>query len=309
MSDIKILASGLKFPEGPVALADGSVAFVEIAGGTLSRVSADGALSVVANTGGGPNGLAVGPDGAYYVCNNGGSEYKQGERFKYTNVGVAKDYAGGSIQRVDRKSGEVRALYTHCGPDKLSAPNDLVFDAHQGFYFTDIGKRHKRYKDHGGIYYARSDGSSISVVAYPVVGTPNGTGLSPDGKVLYVAETDTARLWAFDIVEPGVIKKLPYPSPHGGRPVCVLPGYQRFDSLAVEANGNICVATFVTGYFTVISPSGDIVRQVKVPDVFPTNICFGGQDLRTAYMTLTETGQLASMPWPEAGLRLNYQVP
>ena len=307
MSEIKILARGLKFPEGPVAHADGSVAFVEIAGGTLSRVSADGTLTVVANTGGGPNGLAVGPDGAYYVCNNGGSEYKQGERFKYTNVGVAKDYAGGSIQRVDPKSGEVRSLYTHCGPIRLSAPNDLVFDTQQGFYFTDIGKRHKHNKDHGGIYYARSDGTNISAVVYPFVGTPNGAGLSPDGKVLYVAETDTSRLWAFDIVEPGVVKKHPYPSPFGGRLVGGLPGYQKFDSLAVEANGNICVVTFVTGCVTVFSPSGDIVREVKLPDVFPTNICFGGPDLRTAYMTLTETGQLVSMPWPEAGLRLNYQ--
>ena len=304
MSDIKILASGLKFPEGPMALADGSVAFVEIAGGTIRRIAADGTLSTVAQTGGGPNGLALGPGGAYYVCNNGGSEYKQGGHFTYTNVGIAKDYAGGSIQRVDPKSGEVMSLYTHCGSDRLSAPNDLVFDAYQGFYFTDLGKRHKRYRDHGGLYYARADGSSISVVVYPI-GTPNGIGLSPDGKVLYVAETDTSRLWAFDIAEPGVIKKLPYPSPNGGRLVCGLPGYQRFDSLAVEANGNICVATFVTGYITVISPAGKIVREVKVPDVFPTNICFGGKDLRTAYITLSGGGQLAAMSWPEAGLSLN----
>ena len=308
MSDIKILASGLKFPEGPVALPDGSVAYVDIAGGTLSRVSADGVVSLVANTGGGPNGLAVGPDGAYYVCNNGGSEYAEGPRFKYTNVGVAKDYAGGSIQRVDPRSGEVRTLYTHCGPDKLSAPNDLVFDTHGGFYFTDVGKRHKRYKDHGGVYYASIDGSNIIPVVYPFVGTPNGVGLSPDGKVLYVAETDTSRLWAHDIVEPGVLKKHPYPSPFGGRLVGGLPGFQKFDSLAVEANGNICVATFVTGHFTVFSPAGEVVRQVKVPDVFPTNICFGGPGLRTAYMTLTEIGRLVSMPWPEAGLRLNYQT-
>ena len=304
MSDIKIVASELKFPEGPAVLPDGSIAFTEIAGGTIRRVAADGTLSVVAVTGGGPNGMAVGPDGALYVCNNGGSEYRKGGHFTYTNVGIAKDYAGGYIQRVDPRSGEVRVLYTHCGPDKLSAPNDLVFDTHEGFYFTDIGKRHKRYRDHGGLYYARMDGSGISVVAYPV-GTPNGVGLSPDGTVLYVAETDTSRLWEFDIVAPGVIKKLPYPSPNGGRLVCGLPGFQRFDSLAVEANGNICVATFITGYITVISPSGDVVRQIKVPDVFPTNICFGGPDLRTAYITLSGGGQLASMAWPAAGLRLN----
>ena len=305
MSDIKILATGLKFPEGPAVLADGSVVFTEIAGGTIRRITADGTLSEFAVTGGGPNGIAVGPDGALYVCNNGGSEYKQGGHFTYTNVGVAKDYAGGYIQRVDPKSKEVRVLYTHCGPNKLSAPNDIVFDAHGGFYFSDIGKRFKRHREHGGLYYATIDGTNIREVAYPV-GTPNGVGLSPNEDVLYYAETDTSRLWAYDIVEPGVVKKLPYPSPNGGRLICGLPGYQRFDSLALEANGNVCVATFITGYITVMSPAGEVVRNVKMPDVFPTNICFGGPDFRTAYITLSGDGKLASMTWPEPGLKLNY---
>ena len=55
----------------------------------------------------------------------------------------------------------------------------------------------------------------------------------------------------------------------------------------------------VTGHITVISPVGQVVRQVKMPDVYPTNICFGGTDLRTAYITLSAGGQLATMPWPE----------
>ena len=305
MSDIKILATGLKFPEGPAVLADGSVVFTEIAGGAIKRVTADGTLSEFAITGGGPNGIAVGPDGALYVCNNGGNEWEQGGHIAYANVGIAKDYAGGYIQRVDPKSKEVRVLYTHCGPNKLSAPNDIVFDAHGGFYFSDIGKRHKRYREHGGLYYATIEGANIREVAYPV-GTPNGVGLSPSGDVLYYAETDTSRLWAYDIIEPGVVKKLSYPSPNGGRLICGLPGYQRFDSLALESNGNVCVATFVTGYITVMSPAGEVVRKIKTPDVFPTNICFGGPDLRTAYITLSGDGKLASMTWPEPGLKLNY---
>jgi len=90
--------------------------------------------------------------------------------------------------------------------------------------------------------------------------------------------------------------------------VCGLPGFQRFDSLAIAASGNICVATLVTGYITVISPGGEVVRQVKMPDVYPTNICFGGPDLRTAYITLSASGQLAVMEWPEAGLKLNFMA-
>ena len=55
-----------------------------------------------------------------------------------------------------------------------------------------------------------------------------------------------------------------------------------------------------------ISPGGEVLREVSVPDIYPTNICFGGPDLRTAYITLSDSGRLASMPWPEPGLKLNY---
>ena len=90
----------------------------------------------------------------------------------------------------------------------------------------------------------------------------------------------------------------------GGAPV----GPAGFDSLAVLANGNICVATLSTGKITEFSPQGAIVREVAMPDVYPTNICFGGPDLRTAYITLSASGQLAAMEWPEPGLRLNFMA-
>ncbi|MBO0709771.1 MAG: SMP-30/gluconolactonase/LRE family protein [Acetobacteraceae bacterium] len=302
MSELRIVAHDLKFPEGPIAMRDGSVILGEIAGSTVSRIKADGTVERFSEAGGGPNGLAIGPDGAIYCCNNGGNAYAHGG---FLSTGPSADYNGGYIQRIDPRTGEARNLYTHCGRYRLSAPNDIVFDASGGFYFTDLGKRRARDRDHGGLYYALPDGSKIVELAYPIV-TANGVGLSPDGKVVYVADTEPARLWAFDIVEPGVIKKQPFPSPHGGRLVAGLPGFQRFDSLAVDGNGNICVATLMTGAITVISPSGQVLRQVKVPDVYPTNICFGGTDMRTAFITLSAAGQLAAMEWPDPGLRLNY---
>ena len=61
-----------------------------------------------------------------------------------------------------------------------------------------------------------------------------------------------------------------------------------------------------TGYITEISPAGDIVRAVKMPDRYPTNICFGGVDMRTAYITLSDSGQLGVMQWPDPGLKLNF---
>lgn len=303
MSEIRTLASGLGFPEAPVAMADGSVIFVELNGGKISRVDAAGNYTVLGPQRAGPNGLAMGPDGMLYLCDNGGSHYVPGH---FAGQGPSHDYVGGTIERVDPRTGERAVLYRDCDGNKLAAPNDLVFDRQGGFYFTDLGKRRKRDRDHGGLYYALPDGSMIKQIAYPML-SPNGVGLSPDEKTLYVADTETARLWAFDLDAPGVIRKAGFPSPHGGRCLATMGGFCRFDSLAVEASGNIAVTTMLTGAITVISPEGQIVRSVEMPDTHPTNICFGGPDMRTAYITLSRKGELVSMPWAEPGLRLNFQ--
>ena len=128
----------LRFPEGPVALPDGSFLAVEIEGQSLAHISADGHVSRVARLGGGPNGAAIGPDGHCYVCNNGGNHYPANH---FAATGPAADYAGGLIQRVDMRRGEVSTLYSHIGAHKLSSPNDLVFDAEGAMYFTDFGKK------------------------------------------------------------------------------------------------------------------------------------------------------------------------
>ena len=302
MSELEILATGLGFPEGPVVCPDGSVILTEIRGNQCSRVAPDGTTTVFSRSGGGPNGLAYGPDGALYLCNNGGSKYVEGH-----SMGIAPhpDYKFGSIQRLDPKTGEARLLYKECNGHTLSAPNDLVFDTAGGFYFTDLGKRYARHRDHGGLYYALPDGSKIVELAHPIL-SPNGCGLSPDGKVLYVADTESARLWAFDVEGPGVIRKAPPFAAHSGRVIAGIGSNARFDSLGVLVSGNIAVATLNTGYITVISPGGDIVESVKMPDPYPTNICFGGADMKTAYITLSDTGRLGKMAWSEPGLKLNY---
>jgi gluconolactonase len=302
--DIRILAQGLEFPEGPVALADGSVLLVEIAAGALACILPDGTKTVVATTGGGPNGAAMGPDGKCYVCNNGGFDWHVDGTHRRP-IGPAKDYVGGRIERIDLDTGVVECLYRAAGEVPLKGPNDLVFDRHGGFYFTDLGKVRARDMDRGAIYYAIADGSLITEVAFPLV-TPNGIGLSPDEETLYVAETEAARLWAFDILEPGIVKKQPWPSPHGGRLIAGVGGYQRFDSLALDAEGRICVATLINGGITVISPDGRHVEHHPMPDPITTNICFGGPDLRTAFITLSWTGQLVAVDWPVQGLRLNH---
>ncbi len=305
MAAIKEIASGLRFPEGPIAMPDGSILLTEIERQTLSRVTPDGRVEVVAKTGGGPNGAAIGPDGACYITNNGGFEWVNRPEGLRPHT-QAKDYTSGSIQRVDLKSGKVDTLYTKGPNHKLNGPNDLVFDAHGGFYFTDLGKRREREMDQGCVYYAKADGSLIKEIAYPLI-TPNGCGLSPDGKVLYVAETWTGRVWAYDIEAPGEIKPQPWPSPSGGRLLAGVGGFNNFDSLAVDAAGNVCVATLMNPGITSISPNGTW-KHVPIPgnDPYVTNICFGGRDLKTAFITISMTGRLVSMPWDTPGAKLNY---
>ena len=308
MSSFREIARGLRFPEGPVAMPDGSVILVEIARGTVSRVAPDGTVSVVAEPGGGPNGAALGPDGKLYVCNNGGFAWRESPAGVLRPVGQADDYSGGRIERIDIDTGAVEVLYTGTEKGPLRGPNDIVFDAHGGFWFTDLGKTRARDFDRGGIYYARADGSKIVEVIYPLL-TPNGIGLSPDGRKLYAAETQTGRVWEWDIAAPGEI--VPKPAQHhvpaGGALLVGLPGFQLFDSLAVDGAGNVCVATLMNGGITVISPDGASVEHIPTDDFMTTNICFGGPDLRTAFITLSSSGRLVSTEWPRPGLKLNGQ--
>ncbi len=171
---------------------------VEIQRKTVTRVTPGGKVEVVAQLSGGPNGLAMGPNDELFICNNGGFLFQTIAGYNRTKAGVPEGYAGGYIEKLNLKTGKVTVLYDRCGDHLLTGPNDIVFDNHGGFYFTDLGKTYPRYRMNGGLYYAKADGSMIVEVAYPMT-TPNGCGLSPDGSVLYGAETETGRLWAFDL--------------------------------------------------------------------------------------------------------------
>ena len=307
MTSFRTIADGLQFPEGPIAMPDGSVILVEIARGTLTRVLADGRTEVIATPGGGPNGAAIGPDGACYICNNGGLKFERDSASGNVRpVGQADDYVTGRIERIDLATGKVERLYDKCGDNKLNGPNDIVFDRDGNMWFTDLGKTRHRDMDRGAVYWAKPDGSEIKQVIQPLM-TPNGIGLSPDEKTVYVAETESARLYGFEITGPGTVSMIGFPeSLTGGRLINCDGGYRKFDSLAVEADGKICVATLLTGGITVAKPDSGTHEFVETDDPYTTNICFGGADLRTAYLTLSWKGLLVDCPWPRAGLALNF---
>lgn len=301
--EIETVAEGLQFPEGPVVMADGSVILVEIAAGRISRVAPDGSVSTVAEPGGGPNGLAIGPDGALYVCNNGG-------RFAFAPIDgllfpgpAPAEHTGGWIERIDIANGLRTKLYTQCDGHPLWAPNDIVFDETGGFWFTDNGRNDGRTLNLGGLFYAKADGSEIRRVRGGMI-SPNGVGLSPSGDEVYVADTALGRLWAFALKAPGQLGEQPFRQ--HGRVVSNLQGYQMVDSLAVEASGKVCVATLMNGGITIFDPASEAVEHVPFPDLMTTNIAFGGADMQDAWITASSTGKLLKVRWPRPGLKLAF---
>ena len=302
--EIEIVGEGFLFPEGPIALPDGSVVFVEILRGTLTRLWGDGKSEIVADLGGGPNGAALGPDGAVYVCNNGGFQWRRGPDGEVILIGhTPGDYEGGRIERVDLATGAFERLYTHCGEQMLRGPNDIVFDREGGFWFTDLGKNDAQKRDVSRLFYATPDGRRIDQAIDDALSF-NGVGLSPDERTLYVADTRSARLWAFDLAGPGQLKHRAERF-GAGRLLATIPGDVWVDSLAVTEAGNVCLATLANGGISTVTPQGAI-SHTPMPDPYTTNICFGGPDRRTAYITLAATGRIARVRWPEPGLALNF---
>ncbi|HEY2659782.1 MAG TPA: SMP-30/gluconolactonase/LRE family protein [Caulobacteraceae bacterium] len=293
----EVIAEGLAFPEGPVALQDGSVLFVEILGGTLKRAWGDGRVEVIANLGGGPNGAQMGPDGAVYICNNGGLDL---ERMCHASGPGAK----GRIERVDLTTGKADRLYESCGDFPLNAPNDLVFDAQGGLWFTDMGKNLPRRSDRSGLYYCQPDGSGIMEAHFGGL-SYNGIGLSRDEKTLFVADTHSARLWRFELDAPGRLAESSVRSSGRRVYVATAPGDVMLDSLALTKSGKVCVGTLGNGGITVFDVDGSS-EHLALPDHTVTNIAFGGADMRTAYITLAGTGRLIRCRWPEPGLELNF---
>lgn len=297
--EFEIIGENMGFPEGPVVCDDGSVFVCEVRGERITRVKPDGSKQHIADIDGAPNGLAFGPDGALYCCNNGGFNWQEGLDVP---VGPAANYRSGSIDRIDLATGKVERVYDSCDGAPLAGPNDIVFDADGGMWFTDFGQTFPQHALLGGLYHARPDGSAIRRVAHGLA--LNGVGLSPDGRTVYASASYLRWLLAFDAAPDAPDQGQGFMA---GRIVASYEGRRVLDSLAVEADGTIAQAVVFEGSgISRVNPATGEENTLPFPDRMTTNIAFGGNDMQTAYITLAETNLLVRARWPAAGLRLPF---
>jgi gluconolactonase len=295
----RIVASGLMAPESPKPLPDGTILLVEMVRKTLSRVDRHGGVSVVAAFPAAPNACAIGPDGAVYLTINAASVFRRvGQNYVWS--GVQDPGLLSQIARVDLRNGHITTLYASQSDRHLVAPNDLVFDGSGGFYFTDTGASVASGPT-GAVYYASADGAGMRRICD--VPLANGVILSPDRSRLLVCSGKA--IVEYGIEAPGELardatgraKQAVFAKSSGGM----------FDSMAGLADGGILAGGLHPGALVHFAPDGTLSETTPFAgEEAVTNVGIGGKDMRSAYVSLTETGRLVEIETVSAGLRLAY---
>ena len=289
-----LLASGLQFPEGPAVAASGELFVTEIAGQRISRIAGNGTVDTFSITGGGPNGAAFGPNGDLFVCNNGG---RWPTDVPSTSSADNPEYGRGFIQRIS-PSGEVLDELFEIEGVSLNSPNDLCFDNHGGYYFTDPiwsglegGSRLL-----GPVYYVNAEG--VPSLVADGIGFPNGIGVRGDAEVLIICESLTGMLLSYRIESPGVLSS-------SGKPSGMIGRRSVPDGFCFDASGQIIVAGHGTNnLFVLDGRDGRPIDVIELPEKGPTNCCFGGSDFKTLFITSSDQGNVFAMNWPIEGMQL-----
>jgi len=207
-----------------------------------------------------------------------------GIRFDQKGFMYIADYKGHNVLRVNPKTKKI-SVYAH--NSNMSQPNDLTITASGVLYASDPdwGKRR------GRIW--RVDLQGKVTLAAKDLGTTNGIEVSPDGKTLYVNESVQRNVWAFSITKKGKLTKK--------RLLKKFPDFG-FDGMRCDVKGDLYITRHGKGTVVKMSPQGKILREVKVLGAHPTNICFGGPDGRTAYVTEAQKRRLVSFRVDRPGL-------
>lgn len=251
--------------EGPACDAAGNLYAVNFARQqTIGVVAPDGRADVFVTLPGKStgNGIVFDPAGMMYVA----------------------DYVGHNVLRIDPKTREIE-VFAH--EPRMNQPNDLAIHPDGSFYASDPSWA----KSTGQVWRIGRDGK-VALVA-PDMGTTNGIEVSPDGRTLYVNESVQRNIWAFTIAMDGSLadkRLLKRFDDHG------------FDGMRCDVDGNLYVTRHGKGTVAIVSPQGEVLREVEVLGPHPTNICFGGPDGRTAYVTEAKEQRIVAFRTERPGL-------
>jgi gluconolactonase len=269
----RVLATGLGFPEGPAALPDGSLVFTEIRGQCITRY-ADGNTSLVARTGGGPNGAAVDDDGVVWVANNGGLSLGPGGYWyapEFTDGGIQRVTLGGTCADTGDLPGEA--------PHR---PNDVCFGPDGKLYFTDP----RNWEDlanlkTGRIWRLDPETSQVDVLA-EVPLFCNGIAFGPDATKLYVAQSMAMKLIEFAWAPDGLGEVRDFAALERGFP----------DGFCFAADGDAYVCGSTADVLQIFDAEGVLKETIEFPEHSePTNCCLAGGDL---YVTCSGAGELVA---------------
>ena len=286
-----VFSSGFRFPEGPSFDKEDNLFIVELARLCVTKIAPDGTSTVFATLGGSPTGSAFGPDGALYVC-NGGGRWPPNES---TDNQPGPADSASLIQRV-AADGSFSTLIAEIDGTPINSPNDICFDNHGNFYFTDpVWPDAEGNVYPGTICYSTTDGQAKR--AHTGLLYPNGLAVSDDGGTLIVAESLTGKLQAFPILAPG---ELGAPREYGFLGEGSIP-----DGMAFDSEGRLLCAGHGTSRFHVFPPGGgEKEEELVFEDAEVSNICFGGPNFSTLHITQSGKGRVVTHEWKTPGMRL-----
>jgi gluconolactonase len=287
LADGKVqVAAGVCFLEGPAVDAAGNVFFSDIAGSRILKMDPAGTVTTFRPDSRRTNGNTFDAQGRLISCE--GAEMGPG--------------GGRRIVRTDMKTGQLEILTDRYEGKQYNSPNDVVVDPRGRIWFTDpfyAPDRSVMEHPHEAVYRIDPDGKVTRVITQPAIGRPNGLAITPDGKTLYLIDSDYIRpdanrkIWAFDIDESGAASKQ--------RAVFDFGRGRGGDGLRLDSQGNLWVAAGIssprtpnesadvpTGIY-VISPQGKLLGRIPVPEDVITNLAWGGADKKTLYVTSGKT--------------------
>lgn len=254
---VERLASGFLFTEGPARDSEGNVFFSDIPNERIHKWSLDGKLTTFRENSGKANGLYFDREGNLLACEGGNRRV----------TSISPD-------------GQVTVLADSYQGKKLNSPNDLWVDPKGGVYFTD-----PRYGDQTGmeqdgfhVYYLGPDRKRLVRVLDNLV-KPNGVVGTADGKLLYVADAGDGKTYVYQIQPDGSLAKRKLIAAVGS------------DGMTLDEKGNLYLTRKVVHVF---SPAGENLATIEVPEA-PSNVCFGGKDRRTLFITARKSLYSLSM--------------